>query len=98
MKKAAETDAGLREEFEALLRDAKKLLRDVEDEVGEKAGEARERLKERLEKAGEKIGAAEDSFASGAEKVDEFVREKPYHALGLTLGFGFILGSLLSRK
>jgi ElaB/YqjD/DUF883 family membrane-anchored ribosome-binding protein len=88
----------LREEFEALVADAKRLMDATAGEAGEKAREARERLAVRIDEAKAALGKAEDAFSASLDKAGDYVREKPWHALGAAAGIGLILGLLLGRK
>lgn len=88
----------MREEFEALVADAKRLMDATAGEVGEKAVEARKRLAARIDEAKAALGKAEDALSASLDKAGGYVRDKPFHALGAAVGVGLILGLLLGRK
>ncbi len=88
----------LREEFEALAADAKRLLEATTEEAGEKAKEARQKLAERIESAKGLLGKAEEGLSASLDKAGDYVREKPLQSLGIAAGVGLILGLLLGRK
>ncbi len=88
----------LQTDFEALLRDARALLDASADAADEKTREARERLHKTVEEARLKWLDAESCLGEKAEKVDKFVREKPYQAVGLGVLAGMFIGWLFSRK
>lgn len=47
-------------------------------------------------RAGQAYGRASDAVETARSRVDPFVREKPYAALGLAAGAGLVLGLLLA--
>lgn len=49
-------------------------------------------------KANQAAHCAMDHAEKSLESTEQYVRQKPYQALGIALGVGFILGKLLSRR
>ena len=49
-------------------------------------------------KANQAAHCAMDHAEKSLETTEQYVRQKPYQALGIALGVGFILGKLLSRR
>ena len=93
-----EAKENLRQDFQALLHDAKALLDATTGDASERTKEARERLAERIDKARARLGVVEHNLHEKADKVDQFVRRKPYQAAGITLVAGAFLGWFFARK
>jgi ElaB/YqjD/DUF883 family membrane-anchored ribosome-binding protein len=83
-------------DLEAIAKDAKEFLGGEGEELAERAKEIRDRLADALSAADEAIDRLKG--AQPLEKLDGLVREKPYHAIGLALGIGLVIGLLLKRK
>ncbi len=98
MDKTEKAKEKLQTDFEALLRDARALLDASADAADEKTKEARDRLSKTVEEAKLKWLNAESRLGEKAEKVDKYVREKPYQAVGIGMLAGLFLGWLFSRK
>jgi len=81
-----------------LVEDARALVTATADVAGEKVTEARERLAVALEHGKEMVGRARDKALEGAKAADEAVREHPYHAIGIALGVGALIGYLIGRR
>ncbi len=89
----------LSEDLSALARDAEELLRGPDgDDAIERAREIRERLAAALDRADETIHQLAEPPSSGLASVEEFVRRRPFQALGLAVGAGLLLGLILKRK
>jgi ElaB/YqjD/DUF883 family membrane-anchored ribosome-binding protein len=81
-----------------LAEDARALLAATADVAGEKISVARERLAAALENSKELYGRVREKAAEGARAADEAVREHPYHAIGIVLGVGALIGYLAARR
>ncbi len=85
--------------------DLKTLLQEAEQALASTAGDASDKFAElrgRLRSAVETGRHTFDRFRSEAtrrvKQADELVHEKPYHAMGLAVGVGAIIGILLARR
>jgi ElaB/YqjD/DUF883 family membrane-anchored ribosome-binding protein len=63
-----------------------------------KVAEAREKLSELMENAKDAIEYVEDKAVETAKQTDEFIREKPYQAVGLAIGIGALIGFCVARR
>lgn len=86
------TTQEVKEEMKTLMEDVRALLSATEDSVEEEIVEARSRLRATLSKRNELYGNIRDKIVARAQDVDKVVREKPYHAAGIALGIGALLG------
>ncbi|QMT30370.1 DUF883 family protein [Alysiella filiformis] len=94
---------------EALLKEIRTVLRDVEDlyrEGAERGEEETQALKAKLER---KLNLAQERFQSleeraveqvkhHAKRADDYVNEKPYYAMGFAALAGLVVGVLLNRR
>lgn len=81
-----------------LAEDARALLAATADVAGEKVVEARKRLAAALESGKEVYGRVREKAVEGAQSADQGVREHPYHAMGIALGLGVLIGFLAARR
>lgn len=81
-----------------LAEDARALITATADVAGEKVSEARQRLAAALESGKEIYGRVTDKAVEGAKAADQAVHEHPYHAIGIALGAGALIGFLLARR
>src|ERR1017187_4995866 len=81
-----------------LAEDARALMATTVDVAGEKVGEAPRRPAAALERGKEIAGDVRDKAVAGAKATDKAVREHPYQAIGIALGVGVLLGSLVGRR
>jgi len=84
--------------FGVLADDSRALMAATADVVGEKVSEARKRLATTLENCKEISVHVRDKMVEGAKVADETVHEHPYHALGIAVGVGALVGYLMSRR
>jgi ElaB/YqjD/DUF883 family membrane-anchored ribosome-binding protein len=63
-----------------------------------KVAEAREKLSELMENAKDAVEYVEERAVETAKQTDEFIREKPYHAVGLAIGLGALIGFCIARR
>jgi len=96
------TTEKLLQDLQTVVRDAEALLKATAGQAGEKLQEARTKTEESLRQAKSRIeGLEQAALRSGKEVVstaEEYVRQNPWHALGVAAGVGLVLGVLLSRK
>ena len=85
-------------EVDGLADDARAFLAATAEVAGEKVAEARQRLNKALERCSEMCGNLRDQAVGAAQAADEAVHEKPYHAMGIALGAGVLIGLLIARR
>jgi ElaB/YqjD/DUF883 family membrane-anchored ribosome-binding protein len=88
----------LTEDLAAIAKDAEALFGGSDDNLAERAKEIRDRLAEALEATDKTIKGLNNEPPSALGAIDQMIRDKPYHAVGLAVGVGLILGLLLKRK
>jgi ElaB/YqjD/DUF883 family membrane-anchored ribosome-binding protein len=102
MERTKEAKTKLQGDFDLLWKDAKALIKATAGDVDENTKDARERLRQSLENTKSRITRLEESVSQAvsekADKMDAYVREKPYQTAGIALGAGLFLGWLFSRK
>jgi ElaB/YqjD/DUF883 family membrane-anchored ribosome-binding protein len=85
-----------------LVEDAQELLSATSDIAEEKVVAARKRLAAALQNGREMLYIVKDKAIAGAKAgakvTDETIREYPYHAIGVALGVGIVVGLLLGRR
>jgi ElaB/YqjD/DUF883 family membrane-anchored ribosome-binding protein len=90
------------QDFKLVIADAEELLRATASQAGEKVSAARERIQDRIHSAKLKVAEAEEALMvrtrEAARFTDEFVHEKPWHAVGIAAGVGLIVGLLIGRR
>jgi ElaB/YqjD/DUF883 family membrane-anchored ribosome-binding protein len=89
---------GIRDNIGDLVEDTRALLAATADVAGDKVAAARERVASALEAAKETYTEAQKSAVAGARATDKLVRDHPYHAIGIALGAGVLIGLLLGRR
>lgn len=95
------TDKLLRD-LKVVAEDAEALLAATAGQTGEKINEVRARaqaslaeVRERLREAGSEFRAQAKSAATSA---DDYVHEKPWMAIAIAAGLGFLIGSFSNRR
>jgi ElaB/YqjD/DUF883 family membrane-anchored ribosome-binding protein len=78
-----------------VISDAEALLRAT---VGETAEAGRAKVREGLEAARLKLGPLAEEAAQQARAADGYVRDHPWHAVGIAVLAGIALGLLIGRK
>lgn len=90
------------EDLQVVVRDAETLLQATASQTGEKIEGARARATESLRQARQRIASAQAEATrevrEAAASADEYVREHPWHAVGVAAGAGLLLGLLISRR
>ena len=87
-----------RNAMDTLADDARALMAATADVAGEKVSEARKRLAAALENSREIYGRVREKAVEGAKVADAAVQEHPYHAIGIALGVGALVGYLMVRR
>ena len=89
-------------DLKVVVADAEELLRATASQAGEKVAVARERIQASLATAKVKLGEAErallEKTKEAARATDDYVRENPWHAVGIAAVAGLVLGILISRR
>lgn len=70
-------------------------MKNTVESMAEGLGDAREEIQNRLSEAWE---TGKEKFSDCTQATDRVIREKPYQALGIALGFGVLIGMLLNRN
>jgi len=90
------------EDLKVVAQDVEELLRATASQTGEKLSEARARAEESLRSARIRLSEASDEVAertrAAATAADEYVRDNPWHAVGIAAGIGFAAGLLIARR
>ena len=94
------------DDLQTVIRDAESLLRATAahggEKVGEKVQEVRARAEESVRQAKERLAGVQQQAFDKAEALagdaNEFVRGKPWQAVGIAAGIGLVLGLLISRR
>lgn len=90
------------QDFKVLVADAEALLKATASQGGEAVTAMRARVGESLAVAKDKLSeverAAMDKAKAAAVATDEYVHEKPWHAVGIAAGVGLIVGLLIGRR
>ncbi len=99
---AGNIKANIQSESERFQEDLMDLKEKVVDLSSAGISVARQTISSNIELAREKANQAAHCAMDHAEKslesTSHFVKEKPYQALGIALGIGFVLGKLMSRR
>jgi ElaB/YqjD/DUF883 family membrane-anchored ribosome-binding protein len=89
-------------DFNVVVADAEALLKATANQGGEKLAEVRARAEESLKVAKARLLEAQDALIAktreAARATDEYVHEKPWHAVGVAAGIGLLIGFLLGRR
>lgn len=90
------------QDFKVLVTDAEALLKATASQSGEAVAAMRARVTESLAVAKDKLSEAERvalaKAKAAAAATDEYVHEKPWHAVGIAAGIGLVIGLLIGRR
>ncbi len=89
---------GIEENVDKIADDTRALLAATAYVAEEKVVQARNRLKATLSAAKDACAVVQKRAVEGAQEEDKFIRDKPYHAMGLAFGVGALVGFLLCRR
>ncbi len=100
MERTAQQTAALAEEFRNVMRQAEKLVVALGEDREEALVELRERLSVAVTEGKKRLADIEEQARlfkdTAGRAADEFVRENPWTAVGLSAAIGLILGSWLA--
>jgi len=92
----------LMEDLRLVVADAGELLRATANQVGEGAAVARARIQERLQVVKGSLLDTETMVIERAQEAakvtDQYVRENPWQAIGISAGVGLIIGFMIARR
>lgn len=90
------------EDLKAVIHDAEELLSLTAGQAGEGAAKLRERVQARLVRARERLAemqsAAVERAKAAGHAADQYVHEKPWHAIGAAAAVGMVIGLLIGRR
>lgn len=96
------TTAKLKEDLQAVMRDAEALLKATASQTGEKIQEVRARAEESLRTARQRLtemqGDALEQARAAAQTAEEYVRKNPWQSLGVAAAVGLLVGLLLRPR
>jgi ElaB/YqjD/DUF883 family membrane-anchored ribosome-binding protein len=96
------TKEKLVEDLKTVISDAEELLRATASQAGEKVTAARQKVEDSLHRAKSELAGVGDEIidkgVEAARATDEYVRDHPWHAVGIAVGIGLIIGLLISRR
>jgi len=89
-------------DFKVVIADAEALLRATANQGGEAVTNLRAKAEESLAAAKVKLAEAQDALIEkgkiAAQATDDYVHEKPWHAVGIAAGVGLVVGLLIGRR
>ncbi len=89
-------------DFKVVIADAEALIRATANQGGEAVGNLRAKAEESLAAAKVKLADAQDALIEkgkvAAQATDDYVHEKPWHAVGIAAGIGLVIGLLIGRR
>ncbi len=89
-------------DFKVVIADAEALIRATANQGGEAVGNLRAKAEESLAAAKVKLADAQDALIEkgkvAAQATDDYVHEKPWHAVGIAAGVGLVIGLLIGRR
>ena len=89
-------------DLRSLIGDAEELLKATTSQAGEKIAVARQRIEQSVIEGKKALADAEQVVIKKskecAEIADDYVREKPWSAVGIAAGLGLVLGLLIRRN
>jgi ElaB/YqjD/DUF883 family membrane-anchored ribosome-binding protein len=89
-------------DFKIVIADAEALLRATANQGGEAVTNLRAKAEESLAAAKVKLADAQDALIEkgkiAAQATDDYVHEKPWHAVGIAAGVGLVVGLLIGRR
>jgi ElaB/YqjD/DUF883 family membrane-anchored ribosome-binding protein len=102
MKNGKDTRDRLEEDFRRVVRDAEALLRATADQGSDAVAAARARAEQTLREATNRLYQIEGDLVhrtrAAAKATDEMVHDRPWQAIGIAAGVGFLIGVLSGRR
>ncbi len=90
------------EDLRLVVGDAEELLRVTANQAGEGAAAARARIQESLQVVQARMATAEDALIertrAAAKVTDQYVRDNPWQAIGISACVGAVVGMLIARR
>jgi ElaB/YqjD/DUF883 family membrane-anchored ribosome-binding protein len=92
----------LMEDLQSVLEDAEALLSATAGQAGERIQQVRARAEETVRAVRDRLATAQEDLTRRAREAlgdaDEYVRENPWQAIGVTAGIAFLVGLLAGRR
>ena len=89
-------------DFKVVIADAEALIRATANQGGEAVVNLRAKAEESLAAAKVKLADAQEALIEkgkiAAKATDDYVHEKPWHAVGIAAGVGLVIGLLIGRR
>ncbi len=89
-------------DFKVVIADAEALIKATASQGGEAVTNLRAKAEESLAAAKVKLADAQDALIEkgkiAAQATDDYVHEKPWHAVGIAAGVGLVIGLLIARR
>ncbi len=89
-------------DIRAVIADAEEILKATADQTGERIANLRARIQDRLLDARIRLSNAEEVLVektrAAARAADDFVHDRPWQAVGIGAGIGFLVGLILGRR
>lgn len=102
MQNTTVTKEQLISDFKVVIADAEALIKATANQGGEAVVNLRAKAEESLAAAKVKLADAQDALVEkgkiAAQATDDYVHEKPWHAVGIAAGVGLIIGLLIGRR
>ncbi len=89
-------------DFKVVIADAEALLKATANQGGEAVANLRAKTEASLAAAKAKMEDAQEALIektkAAARAADDYVHDKPWHAVGVAAGIGLVIGLLIGRK
>lgn len=89
-------------DFKVVIADAEALLKATANQGGEAVANLRAKTEASLAAAKVKMEDAQEALIektkAAAKVADDYVHDKPWHAVGVAAGIGLVIGLLIGRK
>ena len=92
------TRGKLVKDLKAVVANAEELLKATASQTGERIAAARAKAEESLKAAKVRLAEEEVAVRAKAKTAEDYVRDNPCRALGITAAVAFVLGILVARR